>query len=328
MKKILKKYIPHQIIILYRCFRAVCELLPDYIYWLKKDVWHSSLIDNERSILAGLIIKSHVLEKGITMPKRRLGFGYDLVRKIIVKCTDAITIYSANHIEIQSALKDLEQYLQIHEENSYILPADIEKGIRELLKFKHTDTASCFKSTPEELFKKTSDFQEYAHSRHSVRWYSDENVEKEVLIKAIELAQTAPSACNRQSTKVYVIESSEKKKQVLKLQNGNRGFGHLANKILLITSDMKCWSYKHQSMALIDGGIFVQNLLYALHYYRICACTLNAGMAIKERKKLQEIVGFPSSEIPIVFITIGKAPDHFMIAGSQRLKVEDIYKFV
>lgn len=328
MKKILKKYIPHQIIILYRCFKAVCKLLPEHFYWLKRCVWHSSLIGNERSVLADLMIKSHVLEKGITMPDRRLGFGYDSVRRIIVRCTDAITLYSENHIEIQSTLKDLEQYLQMHEENSFTLPADIESGIRELLKFKHTDTVSCFVSTPKELFKETSDFLEFAHSRHSVRWYSNKNVEKEVLIKAIELAQTAPSACNRQSTKVYVIESSEKKEQVLKLQNGNRGFGHLANKILLITSDMKCWSYKHQSMALIDGGIFVQNLLYALHYYRICACTLNAGMTIKERKKLQEIVGFSSSEIPIVFITIGKTPDHFMIAGSQRLKVEDIYKFV
>lgn len=324
----IKKYLPDWIVILIKGLLFSCSLLREYAYWFKKDLFQSSWLSNERSILAGLMVTSHVLEKGMTMPDLRYGFGYEHVREIITRCRDAITNYSENHVEIQSTLKDLEQYLQLHEITHFKLPEDIVGGIKELLKYKNIDTTACFECTPEELFKKTNDFFQFAHSRHTVRWYSKEQVDRDTLIKVVELAQTAPSACNRQSTKVYVIESNEKKEQVLKLQNGNRGFGHLANKILLITSDMKCWNYRHKSMAYIDGGIFVQNLLYALHYYEICACTLNAGMTIKGRKKLREIVGLSPSEIPIVFISIGKAPDHFMIAGSQRINVENIYKFL
>lgn len=328
MRKKLKKIIPSCVLTFVRMIREMPQLLREYNYWFKRDLYQSSLFPTEKSLLASLVVNSHVLEKGITMPNRRMGFGYDRVRKIIRMCANLISKYTENHIEIQSSLKDLEQYLQMHQQANYELPKDISQGIEKLLKYKKTDTIECFESTPDELFKKTNDFSEFAHSRHTVRWYSDEKVDKDSLIKAIELAQTAPSACNRQSVKVHVIDSADKKAEVLKLQNGNRGFGDKADKILLITSDMKCWNYKHRSMAYIDGGIFTQNLLYALHYHKICACTLNAGMTIEKRKKLQEVVGYSSSEIPIVFITIGKAPEHFMVAGSQRLNVEDIYKFV
>ena len=328
MKKIIKRYVPKCIIKVLRFVPPFLYLLNDSWYWLKNDLRHSSLGSTEKSDLASLLITSHVLEKGITMPNRRLGFGYERTRNIIHRCKSLIDKYSADHIEIQSCLKDLEQYLQLHKQENFELPLDIIYGIEKLLTYKNTDTIPCFEATPELFFKRTEDFKDFAHSRHSVRWYSDEKVDKDSLINAIELAQTAPSACNRQSVKVYVIDSEDKKTEVLKLQNGNRGFGHLADKILLITSNMNCWNYRHRPMAYIDGGIFIQNLLYALHYYKICACTLNAGLTNKERKRLQKIVGYTSSEIPLVFISIGKAPEHFMIAGSQRLDVEDIYNFV
>lgn len=304
------------------------KLIPEYWYWFKKDVSQNSQFSCERSDLSSLMIISHVLEKGITMPGRRLGFGYERVRDLIRSTKQSISKYTENHVEIQSTLKDLEQYLRIHEQGQFSLPNDIQNGITDLLRYKNIDTKECFNSTPQELFKKTSNFLEFAHSRHTVRWYSNKRIENEVLIKVFELASTAPSACNRQSTKVYVIDDKEKKDKVLKLQNGNRGFGILADKILLITSDMRCWSFETRTSAFLDAGIFTQNLLYALHYYEICACTLNAHLTIHKRKELQELIGYTDSEIPIVFVSIGRAPENFMIAGSQRLNVEQIYKFV
>ena len=311
-----------------KCLMYAFQLLPEYSYWFWRDLWYSSLYRNQKSELSGLMINSHVLEKGITMPDRHYGFGYEMVRVIIKRTKAAINEYTINHIEIQSTLKDLEQYLQIHESANFGLPEDISDNINQLLKYKNTDTVSCFESTPLEFFKNTNNFYEFAHSRHTCRWYSEKPVNKTILVKAIKLAQTAPSACNRQSSKVYIVESKEKKSQVLKLQNGNRGFGHLADKIILITSDMRYWNFQTRTSAFLDAGIFTMNLLYALHYYKICACTLNAHLSIKQRKQLMTIVGYSESEMPIVFISIGNAPDKFMVAGSQRLDVDSIYRFI
>lgn len=328
MKQYLKKILPVWCKRRVKCIAYSFKLIPEYVYWFWRDLWYSNIYKNEKSELASLMVTSHVLEKGITMPERRYGFAYDRVRSIINSTKDAIRDYSKNHIEIQSTLKDLEQYLQLHKDANFQLPEDILLGADFLMKYKVADTANCFESTPSELFKLTNDFYEFAHSRHTCRWYSNIPVDKSDLIKSIKLAQTAPSACNRQSTKTYVIETEEKKQKVLNLQNGNRGFGHLADKIILITADMRCWSFMHRTSAYLDAGIFTMNLLYSLHYYRICACTLNAHLKPKQRKQLRNIVGYSKSEMPVVFIAIDNAPEHFMIAGSQRFYTEQICQFV
>lgn len=317
---------------LLRLLRVV-KNLPPYSANILHEAYHTlkychTTNRDEVGNLAELMVAEHVLEKGVTMPDRRLGFGQDRVRSLISRCRKYISKYNTNCIEIQSALNILEQYYIVHTENNFDLPKDIVDSIKELLCFKTINTKHCFEVDKHDYFGKVADFREFAHQRHSVRWYSDEHIPDSDIIDAIHLAQTAPSACNRQSTKVYVISDKQKKQQVLKLQHGNRGFGHLADRLLLITFDIRYWSCNHRSMGYIDSGIFTMNLLYALHYYKICACTLNANLSNKNRKKLLNIVGASKTEVPAVFIAIGKAPDHFMIPGSQRLQTQQVYRII
>ena len=312
-------------------FKLHCikNLAKDSYYWYKHDLKYSSTTySDERSDLAKLIINSHVLEKGITMPGRRLGFGYERVRTIIEQSNHCIKQYGNSSVEVQATLKGLEEYLALHRQEGFELAQDIVKGITELLKQKITDTKECYETTKEAFFAPTRNFFEFAHQRHSLRWYDGESVSEESIKHAVELAMTAPSACNRQSVKVYIVGSEEKKKQVLEIQNGHRGFGEKADKILLVTADSRCYPHGHRPMANVDGGIFVMNLLYALHYFQIAACTLNACMSIKNRKRLTEIIGMHQAEFPIAFISIGKAPVHFMVAASERLNIERVIEFV
>lgn len=320
---------PPRVIELLRATKHFFPLLGRTLYWMFHNLWYSANVkQNEKVNLSRLMIANHILEKGITMPKRRLGFGYEVVRGIISRCRENIKIYSANHIEIQSAIDILEQYYQIHVENNFQLPDDIVIGIQEISKHKIYDTKLCYQTTKADYFSPTDNFYDFAHSRHSVRWYSEEKIPDESIINAIKLAQTAPSACNRQSTKVYIITTDDKKKKILQLQKGNRGFGHQVDRILLVTSDMGYWNCRNMTSAYLDAGIFTMNLLYALHYYKICACTLNAHLSIKQKKKLKSIVGYSESEIPVVFVAIGKAPESFMITGSQRVTLPTMYEMI
>jgi nitroreductase len=293
------------------------------------DLWHSTSVKRkQKENLAELMVANHTLEKGLTMPNRKLGFGYPKVRGIIDRCRKYIKDYSPNHIEIQCSIDILQQYYDLHVDNHFELPDDIVKGILELTKSRLYDTKLCYETTKFEYFTPTDNFKDFALSRHSVRWYSNEKVPNEDIINAIHLAQTAPSACNRQEIKVYVVSTDEKKKALLKLHKGHTGFGDQADRILLITADMGFWQCYNRTSAFLDAGIFTMNLLYALHYYGICACTLNAHLSIKNQKKLRNIVGYSESEIPTVFISIGKAPEKFMVTGSQRVEHETIYKIV
>lgn len=325
MKQYLKRLVPQQLFQWLKRKKYQKVLNIENNYQNSKWLHFSSIFrDDKQTSLATLTIVSHVLEKGITMPNRRLGFGQERVRDIISRCNHIIQDYGSDAIELQATLADLKQYYDIHKEAKYDLPGDISKGIENLLPYLNIHDENCYMITRQEYFKPTADFAEFAHSRHSVRWFSDTPVDDDILMAALRLAQTAPSACNRQATRVKVISSPEGKKLCCELQNGNRGFGDKADKWLLITSELGAWSHSYPYDPYVDGGIYAMNLLYSLHYYGIVACTLNAHLSTEQRERLQQFCGYPESEVPVVFIVIGNPAEEFMVPQSRRLKAEDI----
>ena len=77
------------------------------------------------------------------------------------------------------------------------------------------------------------DFIELSKSRYSVRSFSSKKVEEEKLKAILEAGNAAPTACNIQPQRIYVLnteESIEKLKKVSKFVFG-------ASTVLIITSD-------------------------------------------------------------------------------------------
>lgn len=300
------------------------EINREYSYLRERILHYSSTFTSDlQTQLASLMIESHVLEKGITMPNRRLGFGNARVRDIINSCKTIIKSSGGGFVEVQAALRDLKQYRDLHAEVNYQLPDDIVQGIEELLSYITTQGENRI-ITREDFFKPVSDFADFAKSRHSIRWFSDEPVDEDKIIDAIHLAQTAPSACNRQATHVKIISSEDGKKTICAYHNGSRGFGEKADKWLLVTTELRAWRHNHADIAFIDAGIFTMNLLYALHYYGLVSCPLNAHFDSKNCREISNKLGIPPSEYPVMLIAIGNAADQFMVPQSARLNVEDI----
>lgn len=304
----------------------LAKALPTDWYWLKRSVKYSMLYRGEEYLANRLLIMGHSMEKGITMPNRRYGFGYGVVRLLISLCNEYQTKYGTEKDAFQIALDDLREYLQIHKEASFELPKDIEGGITKLMTFKTGVNVDCKSVTKEEFFAYT-DFASFAHSRHTSRWFSDEEISDETIRSVIELANTAPSACNRQSVRVKCV-SGDKKNEILGMQNGNRGFGDHINKLLVVTFLQPFWEYDIQSAGYLDAGIYTMNILYALHYHQLCACTLNAHLEVKNISKVQQILNLSPLEVPTVFIGIGKPLEKVMIAKSERIGIDNVLSFV
>lgn len=300
----------------------------DFSWTLFQLRW-GNLTPTKESQLASLLVVSHVLEKGLTMPNRRLGFGQSRVEMLVGMLELFIKKYGADYVQVQAALNDLAEYIYIHKQASYNLPDQLVYSITNVLDYrKLSENKIIISCSREEYFVKDVDFEKLAYSRRSLRYYDASEVDMDRVIDAIRIAQTAPSACNRQATRVKILQSKEAKDYVLKIHNGTRGFGHLADKILLITSDMTNWAPEDRNMAFLDAGIYTMNLLYALHDHHICACPLNAGLNSNETNDFRRVLCIPSSEMPICFITIGNAPNDFMIAKSERLYIKDVYTVI
>lgn len=330
MKKILKKILPRFIINLFKDIAFFFRVGITYFF----DAMHAfsikcNLNQDYPKLESKIILASHVIEKGFSLKDIKLGYGsvhidyiLDLLEHYLKKR------YLKDKFPFIFAVSILKSYLDFHRLKKFDLG---EQGAR----IKHFLGKYCidihmdhggFKTINKiELLKKTgSNFEIFFSSRYSVRNYSGTEVQRKDIMDAILIAQKSPSACNRQTSKVYIITDKELKKKVLTLHKGNRGFGHIADKVLIVTSDSSNFSLMERNQTYIDGGIFTMALLSALHYKGIATCTLAWSVERKRDRALKKLCNIPYSESIIVLITLGQFPEIFSVAKSQRKPLSDI----
>lgn len=75
-------------------------------------------------------------------------------------------------------------------------------------------------SKPPTFDKKT--ISEFFSSRSSVRYFSDKPVTDEEIKEAAKIANETPSACNRQTCKIYAYRNPEQIKKILNNQLGDQ----------------------------------------------------------------------------------------------------------
>lgn len=276
-----------------------------------------------------LTVFYHPIEKGLAMPQLRLGFGKDRVLAVIDMINDyELKWGDKNNSIVKNAVGVIKEYDKLHKRKKYKLDDKLQLSIDNLIKaYPDVKIAHQPEYSRDSFFSHThSDFPDFAKSRRSVRNFTQkEHVDTRLVYNAIELSITSPSTCNRQSVKVHVVEDRDMVKEVMNLQSGNRGFGHLADKVLLITSDLQSWNVPGERFSpYIDSGIFAMNLLYALHYYNIGACPLNWSENAVRNERLHKLLNIPENEIITMMIVCGCVPNHFAIVRSERKSLNDI----
>lgn len=319
----IKKYIPARVKTFLKKVRMTYDAFKSYKHDAKRYLTYSNVInisDTENKLIGQITAKYHVIEKGLTMPDMKYGFGKDIMISLITDCITFYNKYNNNNIQFQHAVGVIAEYKQIHEHNNQTFDNTLLQKINNLMsllpKINPTEQIT---STKEQFFQYTSSsFDKFSDSRHSLRNFKG-NVPIEIIRKAVQLAQNAPSACNRQPTRVHIIENKAKVEKLLSIQIGNRGFGHLADKILVLTTELGIYGgVRERNMQYIDAGIYTMNLLYALHFHQVGACTINWCDVPEVDRTIRTIIDLPKSETVILLIACGGVPNNFKLTTSQR----------
>jgi nitroreductase len=304
-----------------RCFLRDCGRLLE----------HSSALgaDTRGKALARLILFYHVAEKNWTMPDRRMGFGRDAVLNLMEQIEAFEDEYGKEEPQALHAVGVVRAYWELHEgwegkSGDETFWAQVGDFVR---RHGGVPAARQWHGTREEFFAaRERPFPEFARSRHSVRTYGPEPVPEERIRAAVELATTAPSACNRQYARVHCVGGKKRIERILALQNGNRGFGHLADKLLLVTVDLEGIFGAHERNDLFtNGGMFLMNLSYALHWQGIAHCILNWSTSPENDEALRKELPMRESETTVALLTCGMPPAEFGVAASPRKSVSDVF---
>ena len=278
------------------------------------------------ALLADLTLHAHGLEKGLTMTDFRAGFGRD---RVLHLC-DALIQYQAKGLDTKAfgyifASKVLKEYIDIHQKLGFKFP------IQEQKKMAQASSLSTEIQTHQPTMKKIeyfhhrkSNFELFSASRHSIRQFAGA-VPIDTIRKAVALAQNAPSACNRQYSRVHLINGKENVNQILALQGGNSALMDTADQVLVLTADMQALMWPEERRDLWHtAGIYSMNLSYALHYYEIGHCMCAWSVCPDADSRLHHLFDIPDNEAIVVLMLIGEVPESFTVASSPRKSWQDV----
>lgn len=266
-----------------------------------------------------LAILSHAIEKGLSLKYIRKLFGIGKINEALIleknlkSCSfgsqmldDSLNCYSSYHLNNADELANLKTFLpgKYLESDNYEVP-----------------------ESQQAIYSK--EHLNFLKSRKSVRMFGEDKPDRERLLEAFDVARFAPSQCNRQTSKIYVLEDRDKIGEFLKLQGGAGGFAESVPMILVVASSLKGWFGANQrNQCYVDGGIFSHQLLLALNAVGIETCPLNLALDHERETKIKKLLNIPDEMRLVLSIGAGLAERPYVkVANSRRRSTTELVEF-
>ncbi|KPC53423.1 nitroreductase family protein [Amantichitinum ursilacus] len=289
-------------------------------------------LNSAETLRSRIIASYHNIEKGLSLPNPRLGFGAENIGYLLSYLNEYLSRYGVDEF-LSVPASVLRAYVNFNESNGkldYPHKDAIKKFIAAVGDKFPDPQGGTIKVTREEIEAVTAGVTaDFFNKRFSVRQFSKREVDRADIDAAIAIALKAPAVCNRQNGHVHVAESPELVAKLLEMQGGARGFGQGVNRLLIVTNRLtNFWGMAERNQAWIDGGLFAMSLLYGLHSRNLGACCLNWSKMVDTDRKMHEFLGLPDSEVIIMFIAVGHLPDALEVARSYRKPVSEARSYI
>ena len=135
------------------------------------------------------------------------------------------------------------------------------------------------------------DFIDFAKNRYSVRKYKNTPVEEEKIALILEAAKIAPTACNNQPQKIYVVKSPEMREKLAKISPCTFG----APVIFVIGYDVdrsaKGLIFPEHDFGDTDDAIVCTHMMLEARDLGLGTC----WVGYFEEKKVAEALGIPGN---------------------------------
>lgn len=303
------------------------EFFNDYREY-KKWNYNNPAVHTQNAQEAKILRQTHIIEKGLSLSSPRKGFGQEKIKELFNMLDEYIYLgYSTREMPFQNALLVLRQYIDIQKGYGYEnkeLNIRFSKYIPMITETFEAGIKHCTLNQVKENVKK--EYPDFFNSRHSMRQFADNDIVFDDIKKAVRLAQKAPSACNRQATKVYYYSNPLTNNKLGELIAGNTGFDSEVKAYLVLTGNISAfYDTFERNQLYIEGGMFAMALMEALHYYGIASCALQNGEYKSKNAKFKEICGnIPDNEKIILFIAIGYYKDEYNYSVSKRKDLDSV----
>ncbi len=317
MKKILKKMPMYEMLRKQkRKLHMRKEFKNDYKFF-KKNYMYARV--TTESVRYEILFICHAIEKGMASNKPRR-FGIEKTAKIMELVSDKCKV---DEYTYNMALSCLESYVEFYKKHEWE-DADECKKVKDFVsKKQYSSVPFGVLTLDKNNLCHTGKYGDIVHSRHSIREFSDKKIEESDILKALNIAKSTPSACNRQMCKIYNITTNSLKNKILMVGQGFSGFETKNANIFLVTFDVAANYFDgERNQGWFNAGLFSMNFVNALHSIGIGSCFVQFGNSFKQENDLKRELNIPQSERIAVIIAAGYYKDHFKVLQSHRKSPE------
>lgn len=282
-----------------------------------------------------MLVVAHSLEKGLSMKVVKTGFG---VKKAMNLCFYINKYMKANPtstafclIESIGILKAYQDYQKQVDYNLKDLNCKID-AIINAMSVEQKKALNNYRygiiSLTRDFFEKgnTLNYEEFVKSRRSTRQYSVKQVDENTILKAVEITNNAPSACNRQPCRVYVVLGEDNASKVSQLLS-DKSFTKDVKNFAFVTCDRAYFAGDEHYQWYVNGGIYLTNFVNALHSVGIGSCIMQWFAFNKNEKKIKKLLGIKNTEAIIASVSMGYYPDELTCICAQRMPAKETVIF-
>jgi len=163
------------------------------------------------------------------------------------------------------------------------------------------------------------ELKETIKNRRSIRQFSEQQLENDVLEKIIDAGNNAPSHCNTQGWKFIFVKDPEIKKEMFEsggshvIKNAPYGILTLYNTALTDNIEYKDW--------IQSSSAAIQNMLLTIHDLGLGGCWV---CHLPKKRILSKILDIKKPYSPIAYIAFGYPKSSNQIEMPRKHKISEI----
>lgn len=268
----------------------------------------------------------HRLEKGLLMRPRKAVFALDYISETVEVFGQCLQSQSLSKAESDWATSVLSEYFSLVDEHPVVDSTSTHfktlcnqyqlSEVQAIPYAEHERPASSITA---------NDLSILYTRRRSVRYFANKPVPIELLRQAIDMAGSAPSACNRQSFKFISFNTPADAQRIGAIAAGTAGFAQQFQSLLVLVGDLSAYPFeKDRHVIYIDGALASMQLLLALETLGLGACPINWADEPIAEAKMQAELNLPPYQRVLMLIAVGYADDNGMIAYSAKRPVSEL----
>jgi nitroreductase len=270
----------------------------------------------------------HRIEKGLIMKNVKNVFALDYINETLNEYKKINKdISEDNYYKWYTNV--LEKYFNTVDINIPFLSKMYKEFLECKLEFKINDEVKSIPRTKRLLSTISyDDFYKLNMQRRSVRWFDDKHVPRELIDKALLVANQAPSACNRQPFSYHIIDDSELLKKAVQLPPGISGYtDNIKTLIILIGNLDSYFSERDRHLIYIDASLSAMAFILALETLGLSSVCINWPDIDSIEMQMKELLNLETHHRPIMCIAVGYNEKEGLVPFSEKKSLQDLRKY-